>query len=69
MPFPIPNKFYLFLFLDINKIDFIYYYNYNNLFYSGYVLKENDYELGSFFLSKYINSDKNNLEFLVYKFN
>ena len=69
MPFPIPNKFYLFLFLDINKKDFIYYYNYNNAFSSGYVLKENDYELGSFFLSKYINSDKNNLEFLVYKFN
>ena len=69
MPFPIPNTFYLFLFLDINKKDFIYYYNYNNVFSSGYVLKENDYELGSFFLSKYINSDKNNFEFLVYKFN
>lgn len=66
-PFPIPNESYLFLFIDTHKKDFIYYCRINNNFYSGTVKEVK--ELSIFFISKYVNDEKKNLRFLVYKCN
>lgn len=66
-PFPIPNNFYLLLFINNTCNDFIYYYKNENIFYCGYVLENGI--LNTCFLSNYVNTDDDKLQFLIYKFN
>ena len=68
-PFPIPNNNYLLLFINLDCSDFIYYYQFQNLFYCGYILKQKDDEIFPFYVSKYVNTDEEKSSFLIYKFN
>ena len=67
--FPIPNNNYLLLFIYLDCSDFIYYYQFQNLFYCGNILKQKDDEIFPFYVSKYVNTDEEKSSFLIYKFN